>query len=67
MTTSNAPAPHSATISAVITRADGTVEHVGVIAAGYDNPLKQWWWDHVGRRLSERRIHQINQRASKER
>lgn len=57
---SAAQAPHSATISATITRADGTVEHVGVVAAGFNNPVKQWWWDNVGRRLSERRIKRIN-------
>lgn len=56
-------APHTATISAVVIRADGTREEVGVIAAGYDNPLKQLWWDHIGRRLSERRIRKINQKV----
>jgi len=30
------------TISAVITRADGTVEHLGVISYYHKNPLKRW-------------------------
>jgi hypothetical protein len=58
-----AAAPHSATISAVITRADGTVEQVGLLAAGYSNPIKQLWWDVVGSRLSTRRINKINKSA----
>lgn len=53
----------SATISAVITRADGTVVDVGVIAAGYANPLKQLWWNQVGKRLAERRIARANRGA----
>ena len=32
------------TITAVITRADGTVEHLGVISYYNKNPLKQLWW-----------------------
>ena len=31
-----------ATISAVITRADGTVEYLGNIAYWHANPLKRW-------------------------
>lgn len=34
-----------ATISAAITRADGTVEHVGVISYWHVNPLKRWWFN----------------------
>lgn len=34
----------SAQISAIITRADGTVENVGVIAYWHRNPLKRWAW-----------------------
>lgn len=63
MTATDTRIPHSATITATIIRADGTVEHVGVVAAGYDNPVKQLWWDHVGRRLSERRIRKTNEKV----
>ncbi len=31
-----------AQIEAVITRADGTVEHLGVIAEWHRNPLRRW-------------------------
>jgi hypothetical protein len=34
----------SAKISAIITRADGTVENVGTIAYWHRNPLKRWAW-----------------------
>jgi hypothetical protein len=30
--------------SAVITRADGTVENLGVISYYHKNPLKRWIW-----------------------
>lgn len=33
-----------ASISAVIIRADGTVENLGVIAYYHRNPLKRWLW-----------------------
>lgn len=33
-----------ASISAVITRADGTVEDLGVISYWHRNPLKRAWW-----------------------
>jgi hypothetical protein len=51
------------TVSAVITRADGRVEHVGIIAASYDRPLKRLWWEVVGQRLANRRIKRANRRA----
>lgn len=53
--------------SAVITRADGRVENLGVISATYKSPLKQWWWKHVGQRLAERRIRRANRYALKQR
>lgn len=31
-------------LSAVVTRADGTVEDLGVISYYHRNPLKRWWW-----------------------
>jgi hypothetical protein len=33
-----------ASIHAVITRADGTVEDLGVIAYHHKNPLRRLWW-----------------------
>jgi hypothetical protein len=33
-----------ATISAVITRADGSVEQLGVVAYWHKNPLRRWAW-----------------------
>jgi hypothetical protein len=48
------------TVGAVITRADGTVIDLGKVAASYRNPLRQAWWDHVGLRLANRRIHKAN-------
>ena len=34
----------SATLTAVITRADGTVEELGTVAHWDSNPLKRWAW-----------------------
>lgn len=56
-------ARQSAELRAVITRADGSVEDLGVISATYDNPLKQWWWEHVRQHLAERRIARANRGA----
>lgn len=33
-----------ARITAVITRADGRVEHLGTISYWHRNPLKRLWW-----------------------
>lgn len=38
------PKVQKSTISAVITRADGTVEDLGVIAYWHRNPLRRWAW-----------------------
>lgn len=32
-----------ATISAVVTRADGTVENLGVVSYWHRNPLRRWF------------------------
>lgn len=61
----NTKVPHSAELRAVITRADGTVEDLGVISATYDNPVKQIWWELVGKHLAERRIAIANRGAMK--
>jgi hypothetical protein len=34
----------SAQVSAIITRADGTVEDLGVISYWHRNPLRRLWW-----------------------
>lgn len=36
--------PKMASIEAVITRADGTVERLGTISYYHRNPLKRVWW-----------------------
>lgn len=40
----------SAQVSAVITRADGTVEDLGVISYWHKNPLRRLWWRITTRR-----------------
>ncbi len=37
--------PKEATISAVITRSDGSREDLGTVAYYHRNPLLQWWWN----------------------
>lgn len=39
----NAPVKR-ATLSAVVTRKDGTVENLGVVSYYHRNPLKRWAW-----------------------
>lgn len=34
----------SATLTAVVTRADGTVENLGAVAYWHRNPFKRWAW-----------------------
>jgi hypothetical protein len=34
----------SAQVIGTITRADGTVEHLGVISYWHKNPLRRLWW-----------------------
>lgn len=36
--------PRQAEISAVITRADGSVEELGVISYWHRNPIRRWAW-----------------------
>lgn len=52
--------PRRQTLSAVVTRADGTVIDVGVVAAAYRNPFKQLWWRLVGLPAANRRIRRAN-------
>lgn len=47
-------------IRAVITRADGRVQDVGIIHANYSNPLKRLWWKAVGLHMANRRIRWAN-------
>jgi len=45
MTESETTQPvESVTIEAVITRADGTVEHLGTVSYWHRNPLRRLWW-----------------------
>ena len=46
-------------------RADGTQVDLGVVSAEYDNPLRRWWWSHVGRRLADARIRAENKRSAR--
>lgn len=50
-----------ASLSAVVTRANGTVVDLGVIERNYPDPLRQWWWDQVGRPHVVRRIRRFNE------
>lgn len=44
--------PKMASISATVTRADGTVEELGVIAYYHRNPLRVLWWN-ITRKVKE--------------
>jgi hypothetical protein len=33
-------------VSAVVTRADGTVEDLGIVSYWHKNPIKRWWVRH---------------------
>ncbi|MFJ5217185.1 hypothetical protein ACIP98_20985 [Streptomyces sp. NPDC088354] len=62
MSAGRADVPLSTELHMVITRADGTVEDQGVVSAQYRNPVRQAWWQLVGRRLANRRIARSNRR-----
>lgn len=62
MSGGRAQVPVSAELRMVITRVDGTVEDHGVVSAQYRNPLRQAWWNFVGRPLADRRIARSNRR-----
>lgn len=47
-------------LSAIIIRADGTREDVGVIAAQYIDDVKQSRWDKIGQALADKRIRKAN-------
>jgi len=57
---SHADVPASAELRMVVTRADGTVIDHGVVSAAYRNPLRRWWWRHIGQPLATRRIARSN-------
>lgn len=59
----NAEAQPNGEFRAVINRADGRTTDLGVIAATYRNPVKQWWWQHWGRPRAHRRIARANREA----
>lgn len=63
MSEANVDLRQQGVLRAVITRADGTVEDVGVISASYRNPVRQLWWTVVGRRLAARRTARANRNA----
>jgi len=37
--------------------------NLGVVSASYRNPIRQFWWNHIGQPLAERRIRRANRRA----
>lgn len=39
-----------ATISATVTRADGTVENLGVVSYWHRNPIRRLWWRATNRK-----------------
>lgn len=41
-----------------------TVEDLGVVTAQYRNPLRQAWWQLVGKPLADRRVRRANRRAT---
>ena len=63
--------PHSANADsdgefrAVITRADGSVEDLGVVAATYKSPVKRLWWRMWGKPHADRRIDRANRTAAR--
>lgn len=62
MSRARADVPHSSELRMVITRADGTVEDHGVVAAHYTSSWRAAWWQVVGRPLANRRIARSNRR-----
>lgn len=54
--------PTRSELRAVVIRADGRREDVGLIAAYYRNPIRRTWWRLVGRPLADRRIRRANDR-----
>jgi hypothetical protein len=59
------PADSDGEFHAVITRADGSVEDLGVIAATYKNPFKRAWWRMWGRPRADQRIARANRSAAR--
>lgn len=47
--------PTEMTIGAVITRADGRVEHLGTIAYYHRNPVRRWLWQLMHGKRTEKR------------
>lgn len=47
-------------LSAVITRADGTVINLGKLEADYRHPVRQFVWRHIQLPLKNRKIRRIS-------
>lgn len=62
MSNATAKGQTEATLALVVTRADGRVEEIGVVAAEFTSKRKQLWWDLIGHRKHDRRIRKINKR-----
>ncbi|MEU2426908.1 hypothetical protein ABZ619_38850 [Streptomyces sp. NPDC007851] len=66
MSTSKAEAQHrSASMSFVITRADGQVIDLGVGAYWHRNPLRRLWWRLWGQPRFKRRAEAANREAAR--
>ncbi|MFF4403607.1 hypothetical protein [Streptomyces sp. NPDC001404] len=52
-------------LGVVIHRADGTIEHIGLVAATYRSPLRRAWWRLYGKRRAQRRIRRANRSAAR--
>lgn len=50
---------------AVITRADGSVEDLGVVAATYKSPFRRLWWRIHGKPRADQRIARANRSAAR--
>lgn len=55
--------PTRAELHMVVTRADGRVEDLGIVAAHYRNPVRAAWWLLIRRPLANRRIRRANRRT----
>lgn len=63
---STAELPIEATVAITVIRADGRVEEFGVVDAFYDDPWKQFKWQHFGKPLADFRIRRANARQERQ-
>jgi hypothetical protein len=56
----------SASVEAIIHKADGRVINLGTLDATYSNPVRQWWHDHIVRPRTIKRIEAYNEQTRRE-